>query len=186
MNVLPTALPGVLILEPRVVHDDRGHFLEAWQQHAFDEAVGCAVAFVQDNQSHSRRGVLRGLHFQRGASAQGKLVRVLSGAVFDVAVDIRPASATFGRWAGAELSAGNLRQMWIPPGHAHGFLVLGDAADVLYKVTAGYAPADEGALRWDDPDVGIAWPDVGGPPSVSPKDAAAPGLRDLLPGGPAR
>jgi dTDP-4-dehydrorhamnose 3,5-epimerase len=178
MNVLTTAIPGVLILEPRVFGDARGFFLESFNQRAFDEAVGAHVEFVQDNHSRSRRGVLRGLHFQRGEHAQGKLVRVASGAVFDVAADIRPGSPTFGRWVGVELSSENQRQLWVPPGLAHGFLVLSESADFLYKTTAYYAPQDEGAVRWDDPDLAIAWPDVGAPPQLSAKDVAAPSLRE--------
>jgi dTDP-4-dehydrorhamnose 3,5-epimerase len=178
-TVTKTALDGVLILEPKVFGDARGFFLESFSQRAFDDAVGRHVEFVQDNQSRSGRGVLRGLHFQAGEHAQGKLVRVVAGAVFDVAVDVRPGSATFGRWAGAELSADNHRQLWIPPGFAHGFVVLSDQADFLYKTTAYYAPQSEGAVRWDDPDIGIAWPDLGGPPQLSAKDAVAPSLKDL-------
>ena len=179
MNVIETAIPGVLILEPKVFGDARGFFLESFNQRVFDEAVGAHVDFVQDNHSRSRRGILRGLHFQRGAHAQGKLVRVAAGAVFDVAADIRPGSATYGRWVGAELSADNQRQLWIPPGLAHGFLVLTDSADFLYKASAYYAPQEEGAVRWDDPDLAIAWPDVGEAPKLSAKDAAAGLLRDL-------
>jgi len=182
LEVKRTGIPDVLILEPRLFGDARGFFMESFNQREFDAAVGAPVAFVQDNHSRSARGVLRGLHFQRGANAQGKLVRVAAGAVFDVAVDIRPGSATFGRWVGVELSADNHRQLWIPPGLAHGFLVLSDRADFLYKTTAYYDPAAEGAVRWDDPDLAIAWPDVGGPPSLSAKDAAAGGLRALTVG----
>lgn len=178
-TVTQTAIEGVLVFEPRVFGDDRGFFMESFNQRIFDEAVGRHLDFVQDNHSRSARGVLRGLHFQAGEHAQGKLVRVASGAVFDVAVDIRPGSATFGRWVGVELSAENHRQLWIPPGLAHGFLVLSDVADFLYKTTAYYAPQAEGAVRWDDPEVGIAWPDVGAPPQLSAKDAAAGSLRDL-------
>ena len=180
MNVIETAIPGVLILEPKVFGDARGFFLESFNQRVFDEAVGTHVDFVQDNHSRSRRGILRGLHFQRGAHAQGKLVRVAAGAVFDVAVDIRPGSATFGRWVGAELSADNHRQLWIPPGLAHGFLVLSDSADFLYKASAYYAPQEEGAVRWDDPDLAIAWPDTGAAPQLSAKDATAPSLHEAI------
>jgi dTDP-4-dehydrorhamnose 3,5-epimerase len=136
------------------------------------------VIFVQDNHSRSARGVLRGLHFQYAPHAQGKLVRVTSGAVFDVAVDIRRASPTFGRWVGMELSAENNRQLWIPPGLAHGFLVLSETADFLYKTTDYYAPKEEGCVRWDDPALAIAWPDVGGAPQLSAKDAAALPLQE--------
>lgn len=176
MKIVTTPIPGVLVLEPKVFGDSRGFFMESYSQRLFEDAVGEAVNFVQDNHSRSAKGVLRGLHFQQAPHAQGKLVRVVSGAVFDVAVDIRPGSASFGQWFGAELSADNHRQMWIPPGLAHGFLVLSDIADFLYKTTDYYAPQSEGALRWDDPEVGIAWPDVGGPPQLSAKDAVAPGL----------
>jgi len=179
MNVIPTAIADVLILEPKVFGDERGFFMESFNQRVFDTAVGRHVEFVQDNHSRSARGVLRGLHFQKGAKAQGKLVRVTSGAVFDVAVDIRRDSPTFGRWAGAELSADNHRQLWIPAGLAHGFLVLTETADFLYKTTEFYSPADEGAVRWDDPDVAIAWPNLGEAPKLSAKDAAAGLLRDL-------
>ena len=178
-TVTPTAIDGVLVFEPRRFGDARGFFLESFNQRVFDEAVGRHVDFVQDNHSRSARGVLRGLHFQAGEHAQGKLVRVVSGAVFDVAVDIRPGSATFGRWVGVELTADNHRQLWIPPGLAHGFLVISDSADFLYKTTAYYAPQAEGAVRWDDPDLAIDWPDVGGPPQLSAKDAAAGTLKDL-------
>jgi dTDP-4-dehydrorhamnose 3,5-epimerase len=179
MRILKTALDGVLVLEPKLFGDDRGFFMESYNQRLFEAEVGAPVAFVQDNHSRSARGVLRGLHFQRAPHAQGKLVRVVRGAVFDVAVDIRPGSTTHGQWVGVELSADNLRQMWIPPGLAHGFLVLSDSADFLYKTTDYYAPSAEGALRWDDPDIGIHWPDAGVAPILSPKDAVAPGLRQL-------
>jgi dTDP-4-dehydrorhamnose 3,5-epimerase len=180
MNVQTTAIPGVMILEPKVFGDARGFFIESFNQRVFDEAVGAPTTFVQDNHSRSRRGVLRGLHFQRGPHAQGKLVRVVGGAVFDVAVDVRAGSPSRGRWVGVELSAANHRQLWIPPGLAHGFLVLSDSADFLYKTTAYYSPADEVAVRWDDPELAIAWPDLGAAPELSAKDAAAPCLRELL------
>ncbi len=182
MKVIETSLPGVLILEPRVFGDDRGHFFESWNQKKFDTAVGHPVAFVQDNQSRSRRGVLRGLHFQRPPHAQGKLVRVTSGRVFDVAVDIRRDSPTFGRWAGVELSAENHRQFWIPPGFAHGFLTLSESADFLYKTTDYYAPQSEGALRWNDPAIGIEWPDCGAELTLAAKDAQAAMLDQIVPG----
>jgi dTDP-4-dehydrorhamnose 3,5-epimerase len=181
MNVEKTAIHGVLILQPKVFGDARGFFVESFNQRAFDDAAGRHVEFVQDNHSRSTRGVLRGLHFQKGDRAQGKLVRVVAGAVFDVAVDIRRDSPTFGRWVGVELSADNHRQLWVPPGLAHGFLVTTDSADFLYKTTEFYSPADEGAVRWDDPDLAIAWPDVGEPPRLSAKDAVAPFLRDMTP-----
>lgn len=180
MKIEKTAIDGVLIFEPKVFGDARGFFMESFNQRIFQDAVGPDVSFVQDNHSRSAKGVLRGLHFQKPPHAQGKLVRVAAGAVFDVAVDIRPGSATFGRWVGVELSADNHRQLWIPAGLAHGFLVLTDTADFLYKTTDYYAPHAEGAVRWDDPDVNIAWPDVGMAPQLSGKDAAAGRLRDLL------
>ena len=177
MKITTTAIEGVLILEPKVFGDERGFFFESFNQRAFNEAVGHAVDFVQDNHSRSAKGVLRGLHFQRAPHAQGKLVRVTQGSVFDVAVDIRPDSATFGRWVGVELSAHNHRQLWIPPGLAHGFLVTSDSADFLYKTTDYYRPESEGSVRWDDPDLAIAWPLEGLTPALSAKDAAAPRLR---------
>ena len=176
MKVTRTEIDGVLILEPKVFGDARGFFMESFNQQAFDAAVGETVAFVQDNHSRSAKGVLRGLHCQLPPHAQGKLVRVTQGAVFDVAVDVRPGSATFGRWVGAELSGENHRQLWIPAGLAHGFLVLSDSADFLYKTTAYYAPQAERSLHWADPQLAIAWPDVGMAPTLSAKDAAAPGL----------
>ncbi len=176
LKVTPTVLPEVLVLEPPVFGDARGFFSESFNQRAFDAAVGRHVEFVQDNHSRSARGVLRGLHYQLPPHAQGKLVRVAAGRVFDVAVDMRRSSPRFGRWSGTELSAENHRQLWIPPGFAHGFLVLSESADFLYKTTDYYAPASEAALRWDDPALGIEWPDTGGPPRLSAKDGAAPGL----------
>lgn len=173
MKVTPTAIPGVLILEPRVFGDERGFFMESFNQRDFNAAVGHEVTFVQDNHSRSARGVLRGLHYQRPPHPQGKLVRVTHGSVFDVAVDIRPASATYGKWVGVELSGRNHRQMWIPPGLAHGFLVTGDSADFLYKTTDYYTPQAEGCIRWDDPKIGIDWPLNGIVPALSVKDAAA-------------
>jgi dTDP-4-dehydrorhamnose 3,5-epimerase len=174
MRVTPTALPGVLILEPKVFGDERGFFCESFNQRAFDEAVGHHVEFVQDNHSRSQRGVLRGLHYQLPPNAQGKLVRVVSGRVFDVAVDMQRTSATFGRWVGTELTAAQPRQLWIPPGFAHGFLVLSDSADFLYKTTGYYTPAAEGSVRWDDPRLAIEWPDPGVPIQQSGKDRSAP------------
>jgi dTDP-4-dehydrorhamnose 3,5-epimerase len=177
MKVIPTAIEGVLIIEPKVFGDERGFFFESFNQRAFNEAVGHTVDFVQDNHSRSAKGVLRGLHFQRPPHAQGKLVRVTQGSVFDVAVDIRADSPTFGRWVGVELSGANHRQMWIPAGLAHGFLVTSDSADFLYKTTDYYRPESEGSVRWDDPDLAIAWPLEGITPALSAKDAAAPRLR---------
>ena len=176
MRVTPTAIPGVLVIEPRVFGDERGFFFESFNQRAFDAAVGAPIAFVQDNHSRSSRGVLRGLHFQLEPHAQGKLVRVVQGAVFDVAVDIRRGSPTYGQWVGVELSATNRQQLWLPPGMAHGFLVLSEHADFLYKTTAYYAPEAERCIAWNDPAIGIAWPDVGSAPQLSARDAAAPGL----------
>ena len=179
MKAIQTDIEGVLILEPRVFGDARGFFMESFNARTFNELVGHEVNFVQDNHSRSAKGVLRGLHFQKAPHAQGKLVRVTAGAVFDVAVDIRKDSPSFGRWVGVELSADNHRQFWIPPGLAHGFLVLSESADFLYKTTDYYAPQAEGALRWDDPDLAIAWPDIGMAPQLSAKDAVAGFLRDL-------
>ena len=179
MQATATLIPDVLIFEPKLFGDARGFFMESFNQKAFDAAVGHEVKFVQDNHSRSARGVLRGLHYQVPPHAQGKLVRVTQGCVFDVAVDIRPASPTYGRWVGTELSEANHRQMWIPPGLAHGFLVLSDSADFLYKTTDYYAPQAERSLRWDDPRLAIAWPSTGVPVVLSGKDAAAPGLDGL-------
>ena len=157
MHVIPTALAGVLVLEPRVFGDDRGFFMESYNRRSFAQATGLDIDFVQDNHSRSRRGVLRGLHYQL-RQPQGKLVRVTHGAVFDVAVDIRRGSPTFGRWVGVELSADNHRQLWVPPGLAHGFVVLSDSAEFLYKTTDYYAPEHERSIAWDDPAIGIDWP----------------------------
>lgn len=168
MKVIPTAIADVLILEPRVFGDVRGFFFESHNRKAFAGATGIDVDFVQDNQSRSARHVLRGLHYQI-QQAQGKLVRVSSGAIFDVAVDLRKGSPTLGRWVGAELSAENFRQMWVPAGFAHGFVVLSESADVMYKTTDYYAPEHERCLRWDDPEVGIEWPE-GLRPVLSAKD----------------
>ncbi len=170
MKATPTAIPDVLVLEPKVFGDERGFFMESFNQRAFDAAVGRHVSFVQDNHSRSARGVLRGLHYQLPPHAQGKLVRVTSGRVFDVAVDLRRGSPTLGRWVGVELSSENHLQLWLPPGMAHGFLVLSESADFLYKTTDYYAPGAEACIRWDDAELGIDWP--GMPPFVvSPKDA---------------
>lgn len=177
MKASATSIPDVLVIEPKVFGDARGFFFESFNQRAFNEAVGADVHFVQDNHSRSSKGVLRGLHFQV-QQPQGKLVRVVRGAVFDVAVDIRHASPTFGKWVGVELTENNQRQLWIPPGLAHGFLVLSDVADFLYKTTAYYAPAYERCIAWNDPALAIAWPDVGQVPQLSVKDSAAPGLAD--------
>lgn len=175
MKASPTALDGVLLLEPRVFGDDRGWFMESFNAARFAELTGCTRAFVQDNQSKSAQGVLRGLHYQIGAHPQGKLVRVLAGEIFDVAVDIRRGSPTFGQWVGEYLSADNARQLWVPVGFAHGFVVTSPSAQVLYKVTDVYDPAGERGIRWDDPAIGIEWP-LAGPPVLSGKDAEALGL----------
>ena len=164
------AIPDVVLLQPKVFGDERGFFYESFNQQAFDEAIGKHVDFVQDNHSRSSKGVLRGLHYQI-QQPQGKLVRVVSGAVFDVAVDIRKSSPTFGKWVGVELSEENHKQMWVPAGFAHGFLVLSETADFLYKTTDYYAPAFERTIRWDDARVAIEWPSVGGSPSLSGKDS---------------
>jgi dTDP-4-dehydrorhamnose 3,5-epimerase len=178
MKVTTTAIPGVLILEPKVFGDARGFFFESFNQRTFDQAVGHEVRFVQDNQSRSARGVLRGLHYQLPPHAQGKLVRVTQGAVFDVAVDMRRSSPSFGRWVGVELSGENHRQLWLPPGMAHGFLVTSESADFLYKTTDYYAPASEAAVRWDDPTLAIDWPLADMAPALSAKDVAAPLLAE--------
>jgi dTDP-4-dehydrorhamnose 3,5-epimerase len=178
VTVTATRLPEVRIIEPRVFGDARGFFLESWNQRVFDEAIGQSVHFVQDNHSRSSRGVLRGMHYQL-ANPQGKLVRVVSGRVFDVAVDMRRDSPRLGQWTGVELSADNHRMLWIPPGFAHGFLVMSESADFLYKATAYYAPQDEHTLAWDDPRVAIDWPiEAGRAPQVSAKDQAGARLAD--------
>ncbi len=176
MKVTPTQLPEVLILEPAVFGDERGFFMESYNARTFRDATGVDAQFVQDNHSRSARNVLRGLHYQV-VRPQGKLVRVASGSVFDVAVDLRRSSPRFGKWAGAELSAENKRQMWIPPGFAHGFLVLSDYADFLYKTTDYWIKEYDRALRWDDPAVGVQWP-LGGEPVLAAKDINAPGLAE--------
>lgn len=176
MKASPTDIDGVVLIEPTVFGDARGFFVETYVQKTFDAAIGRHVEFVQDNHSRSARGVLRGLHWQEAPHAQGKLVRVTQGTVFDVAVDIRAGSPTFGRWYGTELSGENHRQLWIEPGLAHGFLVLSDSADFLYKTTTYYVPTAERTLRWDDADLAIAWPDTGHAPVVSAKDAAGMSL----------
>ena len=172
MVTTATKLEGVLVLEPRVFSDARGYFFESWNARAFREATGLDVAFVQDNESRSQRGVLRGLHYQL-EPPQGKLVRVARGRVFDVCVDLRRSSPTFGQWDGFELSEENRRQLWIPAGLAHGYLVLSASADVLYKTTDFYAPLHERTMIWNDGDLQIAWPvETGQQPAVSARDAA--------------
>jgi dTDP-4-dehydrorhamnose 3,5-epimerase len=168
---IPTAIAEVLVIEPKVFSDGRGAFFESWNRRAMRELVGRDVEFVQDNHSVSTRGVLRGLHYQLPPHAQGKLVRVVAGEVYDVAVDIRRSSPTFGRWVGERLSALNRRMMWVPEGFAHGFLVLSDSAEFLYKTTDYYVPSSERTVLWNDPAVGVAWP-LEGAPVLKPKDAA--------------
>lgn len=170
MKVTPTAIPDVLIIEPKVFGDARGFFYESFNQNAFNDATGLSLNFVQDNHSRSAKGVLRGLHYQI-QQPQGKLVRVVRGAVFDVAVDIRKSSSTFGKWVGIELTEDNHKQMWVPPGFAHGFVVLSESADFLYKTTDYYAPEHERCIGWNDPAIGIQWP-VGAVPQLSTKDSA--------------
>lgn len=169
MQVTRLSIPDVLLIEPKIFGDARGFFFESFNQRAFNEATGTSYAFVQDNHSRSSRGVLRGLHYQI-RQPQGKLVRVARGAVFDVAVDIRKDSPTFGQWAGVELSETNQRQLWVPPGLAHGFLVLSESADFLYKTTDYYSPEHERCVRWDDPQLAIAWPELDVPFQLSAKD----------------
>lgn len=171
MKVTSCAIADVLLIEPRVFGDERGFFFESFNQRAFNLATGLAPSFVQDNHSRSARGVLRGLHYQLH-QPQGKLVRVVAGEVFDVAVDIRRNSPTFGKWAGEILSADNKRQLWVPPGLAHGFLVLSETAEFLYKTTDYYAPEFERCIAWNDPDLAIVWPTPQGGPQLSAKDAA--------------
>lgn len=172
MKITRTDIPEVLLIEPRVFGDARGFFYESFNQKIFDEAVGHHVEFVQDNHSRSSKGVLRGLHYQV-RQPQGKLVRVVRGAVFDVAVDLRRSSATFGKWTGIELNEENNFQFWIPAGFGHGFVVLSELAEFVYKTTDYYAPAHERSIKWDDPTLAIDWPDTGGIPQLSAKDAAA-------------
>lgn len=176
MKASPTAIPEVLVIEPAVFGDSRGFFFESWNRKAFAKLVGRDVDFVQDNHSASARGVLRGLHYQV-KQPQGKLVRVVAGEVFDVAVDLRRSSSTFGRWVGERLSAANRRMMWVPEGFAHGFLVLSESAEFLYKTTDYYAPEHERTLLWNDPALGIAWP-LEGAPILKPKDAAGTPLAE--------
>jgi dTDP-4-dehydrorhamnose 3,5-epimerase len=169
MNVIKTPIDGLLMLKPKVFGDKRGFFFESFNASQFQEASGLEVNFVQDNHSRSSRGILRGLHYQLPPKAQGKLVRVVVGEVFDVAVDIRKSSPTFGQWYGLILSAENKRQFWIPPGFAHGFLTLSEHAEFLYKTTDYYSPEHEGSIRWDDPELAIAWP-FDNEPQLSAKD----------------
>ncbi len=176
MKVARTAIADVLLLEPRVFGDERGFFVEPYNKRGFREATGLEVDFVQDNHSRSKRGVLRGLHYQI-RQPQGKLIRVLAGTIFDVAVDLRRHSPSFGRWVGLELDAQSVRMLWIPPGFAHGFAVLSETAEVLYKASDYYAPAHERTLRWDDPQLAIAWP-LAGAPTLSDKDRRGAALAE--------
>ena len=171
MKITPCAIPDVLLMEPRVFGDERGFFFESFNQRAFCDATGLNLQFVQDNHSRSARHVLRGLHYQV-VQPQGKLVRVVAGEVFDVAVDIRPESPTYGRWVGEILSGTNKRQLWVPPGLAHGFMVLSETADFLYKTTDYYAPAHERCIAWNDPTLAVDWPLNGQAPVLSAKDMA--------------
>ncbi|MCS0589429.1 dTDP-4-dehydrorhamnose 3,5-epimerase [Massilia norwichensis] len=175
-TVTPTAIPDVLLLEPKVFSDDRGYFFESYSARNFQEATGLQIEFVQDNHSVSRKGVLRGLHYQI-QHPQGKLLRVTQGSVFDVAVDLRKSSPTFGRWVGVMLSAENRRQLWIPPGFAHGLLALSDTAEVLYKITDYWYPEHERTLLWNDPELGIAWP-ITGAPQLAVKDVEGKSFRE--------
>jgi len=176
MKFLPAELAGVVLIEPQIQTDGRGYFMEIFHERRFAEA-GIPEKFVQDNQSHSKKGVLRGLHYQAGKE-QGKLIRVLQGEIFDVAVDIRPGSRTFGRWVGVTLTAAKPKLIWIPKGFAHGFYTLSDSADVAYKVTEFYAPESDRTLLWNDPDVGICWP-LQGEPILSEKDRAGHSLKQI-------
>ena len=177
MNVIPASIPDILILEPKVFGDERGFFCETWNRRSF-AAIGIDVDFVQDNHSLSAGGILRGLHYQT-ARVQGKLVRVTAGEVFDVAVDLRRDSPNFGKWAGIRLSAENRRMVWIPAGFAHGFYVMSERAEFLYKCTDFYDPSSEVSIRWDDPDIGIEWPiSLGQTPTLSAKDAKGVAFRD--------
>jgi len=180
LKASPTSLPEVLLVEPLVFRDIRGFFVECFNQREFDRLVGRPVLFVQDNHSRSSKGVLRGLHYQVPPHTQGKLVRVVAGRVLDVAVDMRRSSATFGQWSATELDAAEHRQLWIPEGFAHGYLVLSETADFLYKTTNYYAPAAECAVRWDDPQLAIAWPEPGVPIQLSDKDRAAPSFAQAV------
>lgn len=177
MNVIPTDIEGLVIIEPRVFGDDRGFFMESWNRQIFAD-LGLDLDFVQDNHSRSAKGVLRGLHYQQ-PNPQGKLVRVTAGRAWDVAVDLRAGSATYGKWAGVELSAENKRMFWVPPGFAHGFVSLEDGTDFLYKCTAFYTPANEHSLMWNDPEVGIEWPLEGIEPQLSAKDKLGKPLREV-------
>ncbi|SIQ21397.1 dTDP-4-dehydrorhamnose 3,5-epimerase [Aeromonas veronii] len=179
MNVIKTAIPDVLIFEPKVFGDERGFFFESFNHKLFEKAVGYPVNFVQDNHSKSSKGVLRGLHYQLPPHAQGKLVRCVAGEVFDVAVDIRKSSPTFGQWVGVHLSGENKRQLWIPEGFAHGFYTLTEEVEFLYKTTEYYVPESERSLIWNDPDIKVIWP-IEGNPLLSKKDISAQCLKDMI------
>jgi dTDP-4-dehydrorhamnose 3,5-epimerase len=178
MNVIKTNIPDVLLFEPKVFGDDRGFFYESFNAKAFEDATGISTNFVQDNHSKSVKNVLRGLHYQT-EHVQGKLVRVIQGEVFDVAVDLRKSSATFGQWVGQIISSENKRSMWVPPGFAHGFVVLSDTAEFLYKTTDFYSPKHEQAIMWNDKQIGIVWP-MNEPPSLSVKDSAGMAFDDAI------
>ena len=179
MKVIDTTIPDIKILEPTVFEDERGFFFESFNKRTLEQALGLKKEFVQDNHSKSQKGVLRGLHFQLAPMEQGKLVRVIQGEVFDVSVDIRPSSPTFGKWVGVILSSENKRQLWIPEGFAHGFYVLSDSAECAYKTTEYYSREHEQCIAWNDPDLGITWP-LFAVPIISPKDEIAPPLSSLL------
>ena len=179
MKATPLALADVVLLEPKVYEDSRGHFYESYNARTFADAVGHAVQFVQDNHSLSHKGVVRGLHYQLDPAPQGKLIRVVAGEIFDVAVDVRMSSPTYGKWVGEVLSAANKRQLWIPVGFAHGFMALSDGTEVLYKTTDFYHKAAEQAIIWNDPDIGIAWPETV-TPVLSDKDLIAPRFADAV------
>ena len=179
MNIIETAISDVKIIEPKVFADERGFFYESFNKKELSEALNLTKELVQDNHSKSQKGVLRGLHYQAAPMAQAKLVRVIQGEVFDVSVDIRPSSATFGQWVGVTLSAENKRQLWIPEGFAHGFYVLSDHAECVYKTTEYYSPAHEKGIAWNDPQLKISWP-FNTPPIISPKDSNAPLFSSLL------
>jgi dTDP-4-dehydrorhamnose 3,5-epimerase len=178
MDVIQTAISDVFILEPTVFGDDRGFFFESFNHQQFETAIGRSVNFVQDNHSKSSKGVLRGLHYQLAPHAQGKLVRCIAGEVFDVAVDIRKSSPTFGQWVGVHLSGENKRQLWIPEGFAHGFMTLSDTAEFLYKTTNYYAPVSDRGIRWNDETIGIEWPEIDSQILTSDKDSVAKSFSD--------
>lgn len=178
MNITPTSIPDLFLLEPKIFGDERGFFFESFNQREFSEKTGITLPFVQDNHSRSSQGVLRGLHYQT-QQPQGKLVRVIQGAIYDVAVDLRPTSLTFGKWEGFELSAENRYQLWVPPGFAHGFLVLSPSAEVLYKTTDYYAPQYERSILWNDPTIGIKWPSVDAI-QLSEKDRAGLSFKEAM------